>query len=84
LQIDEGGVEEHPPPMAEVMSDASLVIVAGADTTSTTLSNIFYYLMSNREAYVKLQAEVDLFFPPGEDATDIAKHQKMDYLNAVM
>jgi cytochrome P450 len=77
-------VQNRPPATAEVISDASLIVVAGADTTSTVLSHIFYYLMANQDMYRKLQAEVDSVFPPGEDVMDVAKHGKMPYLNGVM
>ena len=50
--------------MEIVTSDAVLAIVAGSDTTATTLANVFFYLMSNPEAYKRLQAEVDKYYPP--------------------
>jgi cytochrome P450 len=40
-------MENHPPSMEEVVSNASLAIIAGADTTSTAINNIFYYLMTD-------------------------------------
>lgn len=40
--------------------------------------------MRNQEVYARLQAEVDKFYPPGENALD-PRHQKdMPYLEAVM
>jgi cytochrome P450 len=86
LQIDEAGLERHssPPTFAEVASDGVLAIVAGSDTTATTLSCLFWFLLSNPQAYLRLQAEVDDFFPPGEDILSTAHHPEMSYLNAVM
>ncbi|KAH7927912.1 cytochrome P450 [Leucogyrophana mollusca] len=82
--IDESGVERCPPTFAEVASDGVLAIVAGSDTTSTTLSSLFWFLLSNPSAYHRLQAEVDKYFPPGENALDTTHHQQMSYLNAVI
>jgi cytochrome P450 len=82
--IDEAGVERSPPTFGEVASDGVLAIVAGSDTTSTILSSIFWGLMSNPTAYRRLQAEIDHYYPPGEDASSTAHHHQMNYLNAVI
>lgn len=84
-QIDEDHVEKERPSEAEVLSDGLLAIVAGSDTTSTVLSGVFYYLLSNPACYKRLQVEVDKTFPPGEgNPFDSAKLADMPYLNAVM
>lgn len=84
LQIDEAGVERSPPTFAEVAVDGVLAIVAGSDTTATTLSSLFWALLSHPTAYRRLQAEVDRYYPPGEDASSTTHHLQMKYLNAVM
>lgn len=66
-----------------------MAIVAGSDTTATTLSGVFYYLLSdpNRTSYMRLQAEIDAAFPLGVEDSDILDHTKLTelhYLNAVM
>ncbi|KAG6330511.1 hypothetical protein ID866_8578 [Astraeus odoratus] len=82
--IDEAGIERQPPTFNEVASDGVLAIVAGSDTTATTLSCLFYLLMANPTAYRQLQAEVDRYYPPGEDACTTAHHGEMKYLTAVI
>ncbi|KIK41727.1 hypothetical protein CY34DRAFT_24266 [Suillus luteus UH-Slu-Lm8-n1] len=84
--IDEAGLERHssPPTFAEVASDGVLAIVAGSDTTATTLSSLFLSLLRHPQAYYRLQAEVDRFFPPGEDVYSTVHHPHMSYLNAVI
>ena len=60
-------------------------IIAGADTTSTVISGLFYYLLSNRSVFDRLREEVDSAFPLGEgEPFDTSKLAKMPYLNAVM
>jgi cytochrome P450 len=39
--------------------ESTLAIVAGADTTSTTLGNAFFYLLQMPGMYDKLRAELD-------------------------
>lgn len=67
------------------MVSGELAIVAGSDTTSTTLSGIFYYLLTNPEYYIRLRKEVDEAFPPGEgEPYDGTKLAEMKFLNAIM
>jgi hypothetical protein len=82
--IDEAGVERSPPTFAEVASDGVLAIVAGSDTTATILSSLFWALLTHPTAYRRLQAEVDHYYPPGEDALSTAHHPQMKYLSSVM
>ena len=85
-QIDEDGVEPEPPSLQQVVGEAGLAIAAGADTTSTVVSNIFYYLLSHPVNYARLREEVDSTFPRGDSdgPFDSAKLAKMPFLNAVM
>lgn len=84
-KIDEDRVEKVPPTDPEIISDGLLAIIAGSDTTSTTLSGLFYYLMSSPLDYQRLQKEIDTAFPPGEgDPFDTLKLSEMPFLNAVM
>ncbi|KAF7980603.1 hypothetical protein HWV62_37374 [Athelia sp. TMB] len=82
--LNESGTEANPPSMPEVVQDSGLVIIAGSDTTSTVLSSLFWFIMTNPAIYSRLQAEIDSVFPPGEDALNVAKHIHMNYLNAVI
>ncbi|KAH8113754.1 high nitrogen upregulated cytochrome P450 monooxygenase 2, partial [Phellopilus nigrolimitatus] len=83
--IDEDGVEKTPPTEAEIISNGALAIVAGSDTTSSTLGGIFYYLLTHPDDYKRLQKEVDAVFPPGEgDPFDATKLIGMPFLNAVI
>jgi cytochrome P450 len=70
--------------MREVVSEGALAIVAGSDTTSTALCNLFWLLLRHPASYSLLQKEVDQYFPPGENSLDTTKHAGMPYLNAVM
>lgn len=71
--------------LALLQEDAKVTIVAGSDTTSTTLANLFFYLMTNQEVFSSLRAELDQAFPPGEgDPFDFSQLAELPYLNAVM
>ncbi|OBZ68976.1 hypothetical protein A0H81_11349 [Grifola frondosa] len=81
---NEDGVESSPPSLDALICDGNLVILAGADTTSSVLTNLFFCLLTNRDAYDRLQSEVDTHYPPGEDALATKYHADMPFLNAVI
>ncbi|KAL5534887.1 hypothetical protein ACEPAF_2977 [Sanghuangporus sanghuang] len=83
--IDEDKVEKIAPTDTEIISDGTLAIIAGSDTTSTTLSGIFYYLLSHPLDYQRLQREIDQSFPPREgEPFDVLKLSELPFLNAVI
>lgn len=62
-----------------------MAIDAGSDTTATELSAVFFFLLSNPDAFHRLRDEVDQEFPIGEgEPFDTLKLSRMPYLNAVM
>ncbi|KAI0042241.1 high nitrogen upregulated cytochrome P450 monooxygenase 2 [Auriscalpium vulgare] len=67
---------------SNVATEGILAIVAGSDTTSTTLSVLFYYLVQNPAVYERLKAEVDATFPGNQDPLDVAKLSRMEWLNS--
>ncbi|OBZ68837.1 hypothetical protein A0H81_11384 [Grifola frondosa] len=81
---NEDGAEKTQPSMMQLLSDGILAIVAGSDTTSGVLSALFLCLLSNPEAYKRLQAEIDKYYPPEENALDTKHHVDMAFLNAVI
>lgn len=56
----------------------------GSDTTGTTLSNVFYYLLTNPHALQTLQIEIDDHFSAIEDVYSGENLRELKYLNAVM
>ncbi|TBU38266.1 high nitrogen upregulated cytochrome P450 monooxygenase 2 [Dichomitus squalens] len=71
-------------PLRQLTDDGCLAVVAGADTTSSTMTSLFYCLLTHPEAYERLQIEVDKFYPAGEDVADSKHLADMEYLNAVI
>jgi cytochrome P450 len=71
---------ERPHP-TQVANDVLLAILAGADTTSSSLTAALYYLLRNPVAYNRLQAEVDDAFSRGEEPLDVVKLSQMECLN---
>jgi len=43
----------------EVGQESVIVVVAGSDTSSVCLNYLFYYLLQDRQKFLKMQAEVD-------------------------
>ncbi|KIK61218.1 hypothetical protein GYMLUDRAFT_96895 [Collybiopsis luxurians FD-317 M1] len=67
----------------EVVADALLAIVAGADTTSVGLTNFIWMILSHPEHYQRLREEVDRVYADA-DATDISKQSQLKYLSACL
>jgi cytochrome P450 len=53
--------------LRDLLAEANLLIVAGSDTTSITISSLFFYLTHDRRAYLKLVKEVRDVFTCLED-----------------
>lgn len=70
--------------MPAVYSDSALAIIAGADTTSTTLSVLFYFLLIHPEYFQRLRDEIDEFFPDKAEPSDSTIMTGMPFLNACM
>ncbi|OBZ70133.1 hypothetical protein A0H81_09811 [Grifola frondosa] len=73
---------------SEGMSDQDIVsegmghIIAGVDTTSTTLSYLFWELSRRRDIMRKIQAELDEVMSDRRVVPDVSTLCKMPYLNA--
>ncbi|EMD34266.1 hypothetical protein CERSUDRAFT_107483 [Gelatoporia subvermispora B] len=81
---NEDGAEKQSPQLHDVVREAVLAIVAGSDTTSGVLANMFFFLLRDPKAYARLQAEIDQFYSPGKNALDTKHHQDMPILNAAI
>ncbi|KAG5725930.1 Cytochrome P450 67, partial [Termitomyces sp. T112] len=65
----------------QLVSDSPLIVGAGSDTTSLTLSTLFYFLLDNPVAYSRLQAEIDDSKLAWNDPLGLTH---LEYLNAVI
>ncbi|KAI5617742.1 cytochrome P450, family 3, subfamily A, polypeptide 65, partial [Silurus asotus] len=72
------GLNDH-----EILSQSMMFIFAGYETSSSTLSFLFYNLASNPETVKKLQKEIDETFP-NQAAVDYDTVMNMDYLDAAL
>ncbi|XP_041504190.1 cytochrome P450 3A13-like [Microtus oregoni] len=67
----------------EIMAQSITFIIAGYETTSTTLSFIMYLLSTHSDVQKKLQHEIDLAIPEKAPAT-YEVLQEMEYLDMVV
>ncbi|XP_053332469.1 cytochrome P450 3A30-like [Clarias gariepinus] len=72
------GLSDH-----EILSQSMVFIFAGYETTSSTMSFLFYNLASNPDTVKKLQEEIDATFP-NKAAVDYDTLVNMDYLDAAL
>lgn len=63
-----------------VIYNMATFLIAGHETTSGTLTYLFYYLLTNPEKYHKVQQEVDEVL--GDDALTVQHVPKLVYLDA--
>ncbi|KAJ9655215.1 hypothetical protein H2201_008852 [Coniosporium apollinis] len=71
----------------ELISESLLQILAGSDTTATTIRATMLYLMSHPSTYRKLQEEIDEAVRSGRASSPIVKSseaQELPYLQAVI
>lgn len=68
----------------DLVGDASLIVVAGSDTTAATLTCLFYNFATHPEVYKTLQKEVDEFFAAEVTSSDFDTSSlgKLRYLQA--
>ena len=66
---------------AEILGNSEGFLVAGSETTATTLSGLTYYLSTNPAAFERLQQEVRTAFPTERDITMLSTAQ-LKYLHA--
>ncbi|WYZ45977.1 hypothetical protein EsH8_IX_000202 [Colletotrichum jinshuiense] len=73
----------------ELVSETTLQMIAGSDTTAASLRVVMLYLLTHPRVYSKLQAEVDVF--ARDDQTDQPSGivsdtdiRKLEYLHAVI
>jgi len=79
---DEEKLKPQPPSRGQIQLDTMVVIIAGSDTTSSSMSNVFYHLLAHPSVLKRLQAEVDGAFQRDEEIKDQMKLAGMPYLNA--
>lgn len=60
---------------------ARLSFRLGSDTTATVLSSLFFYLLRDPEKFKRLRAEIDRFYPRGENIT-VDYFGEMNYMEA--
>lgn len=68
----------------ELMAESATLVVAGSDTTSTTLAGLFYYLSQSEAVYERAAAEVRSTFALPEDICIGSKLASCIYLRACL
>ncbi|KAF8334820.1 cytochrome P450 [Amanita rubescens] len=73
---------DQPMPDHDIISECMGHLIAGADTTSTTLAYLFWELSRRSDIAKKLQAELEEAMPDSRHLPDIPAIQELPYLNA--
>ncbi|KAF6751527.1 cytochrome P450 [Ephemerocybe angulata] len=75
---------KQPVPDCHIISECMGHLVAGSDTSSTTIAYILWELSRRPDIVKKLQVELDEFIPDPRIIPDIAVLQELAYLNGVI
>ncbi|KAH8812452.1 putative benzoate 4-monooxygenase cytochrome P450 [Xylogone sp. PMI_703] len=73
-----------PPTESALHEDSRVVIVAGSETTATTLTSIIYYLCRYPAVFQKLQKHLDAAMPDGERDWSYEKVKKVTYIDDII
>jgi cytochrome P450 len=68
----------------ELRAESGLIVVAGSDTTSTTIAAAFFYLARNPKVMTRLTKELTSTFADVEEIRTGQKLSSLPYLRAVM
>ncbi|KAJ9137073.1 Cytochrome P450 [Pleurostoma richardsiae] len=81
-----GSFIRHGLTQEEVSGEALLQVVAGSDTSASTIRFVLFYLLSNPSAYRRLQAEIDDGIATGRISSPItdSEARELPYLQAVI
>ncbi|OCB88939.1 cytochrome P450 [Sanghuangporus baumii] len=71
-------------PDEDIVSECTAHLIAGTDTTSTTLSYLLWELSRRPDIMAHLQAELDECMPDPKSMLDIQELQKLPYLTALI
>ncbi|KAI0353754.1 cytochrome P450 [Trametes cingulata] len=71
-------------PQRELETDAIVAIVGGADNTSITVSLAIYFLLANRQYYVRLREELDKAFPDPMASMNMDELAALPFLDGVL
>lgn len=77
-------IDAPAPPLEQLADDGILAMGAGSDTTASALTSLFFCLLAYPDVRVRLQEEIDKFYPWGADVLNPEHYREMPYLNAVM
>ncbi|CAG7921899.1 unnamed protein product [Penicillium olsonii] len=72
------------PSEAALHEDSRVVIVAGSETTATTLASVLYYLVKNPAVLANLQRQLDDAIPAGADDWSYEKVKSISYLDDII
>ncbi|OOF92465.1 hypothetical protein ASPCADRAFT_153077 [Aspergillus carbonarius ITEM 5010] len=73
-----------PPSKAALHDDSRAIIIAGSETTATTLASILYYLAKHQSVLSKLQRQLDEAMPGGAKDWSYDKVKEIPFLDDII
>lgn len=69
---------------SRLTDEATVLVIAGSETTASTLVALAFHLLADRELLSRLKAELRTVMPEPNDPPEAAKLEKLPFLNAVI
>ena len=64
--------------------EAMVIVIAGSETTASTLAAIIYHVLADRRLFDRLRAELETALPDPNQLPDAAKLDSLQFMNAVI
>lgn len=68
---------DHPLKLDLLRQDARLIIIAGSETTASTLTQMFFYLASNHSLQTRIRTEIETLLDGNEIASQVIKDARL-------
>ncbi|CAG9997061.1 unnamed protein product [Clonostachys byssicola] len=83
-EILHSDISEQEKSTSRMVDEAMVLAIAGADTTAATLEALTYHVLSDREIFKRLRAELDQAIPDPTQFPDPTKLDNLPFLNALI
>ncbi|KAF7950062.1 hypothetical protein EAE96_007363 [Botrytis aclada] len=80
----ESDLPESEKSASRLRQEAHLLMLAGTDTTATTLMNLTFHLLSNQHMLARLKSELEIAMPDPDLPPTCAQVESLPYLTAVI
>ncbi|KAI4867321.1 cytochrome P450 [Hypoxylon rubiginosum] len=83
-EIIRSNIPESEKETRRLTDEAMVIVIAGSETTASTLAAIMYHLLADRKLFARLRAELETVMPDRNELPVASKLDKLPLLNALI